>query len=387
MNPKQTQNRITHTATSIAIALLVLLITLTPAKSYAVTEEEIADKNDEQLESEGWETIQKSTFRASIKCGLWSILVSTVWRGWGHRCANDHDSHKKFLIIEAASVAMIATALTISSLSRDDKYLSPLWKTLFHLGTSMFTASYLFDVAGTFKGSETKLARNHLNPHGFGTELALRWTPASTLNLGMQLDLYFRAKRFWVNPSAYIDVVDSSNWNTQIDTGVAVWIAENPGTYLAIAVQAKFDSFTKDKYYTLTSIPYIEFSLDLGTLFPHLENIRYVNRLGFGVEFFQFAHANNKNKFADSSTILVLESEISANLFKDLNLRLISRQRPDLLLGPISAPTLWFNTIPVPGVGLFGVHLNFNIRNNWFAGLQLNFGTNADFWISLAKHF
>lgn len=366
---------------------IVLLTSLGFSRlAYGLNQSEVEGKSDETLEEESWETRQKNAIPGSVRCGLWSILISTVWRGWGHHCAEDESSHYKLLIMEGVSLAMLATSLAMGALSKDDKHLAPLWKSLFHFGTTLFLASYLFDVIGTFKGYSMALPQNHLNPYGHAVELSLRWAPSDSLNIGLELDYSYRNERFWVRPYAFLDVVELSNWNAGVDAGVALWYGELSHSYVALAADVKYDQSLKSSYNTITFLPYIEFSLDLGSWFVHLAEIRFINRLGFGVNFYHFEHSNER-PFSDHATLLVLESFLSMNIFKDFNLLLGYRQRPDFSIGPLSAPSRLFNTVPVPGFGVFSLELSFHIASGWMSVVEMNFGTSAEFWLSVAKRF
>ncbi|MFA5625350.1 MAG: hypothetical protein WC966_09915 [Bradymonadales bacterium] len=369
------------------LLLLFLSTTLAlPRTAYALNESEVEGKSDEDLEQDAWETRRKNAIPGSVKCGLWSILISTVWRGWGHHCAEDESSHYRLLIMEGVSLAMIATSLAMGSLSRDDKHLSPLWKTLFHFGTTLFISSYLFDVIGTFKGYSMAMPTNHIDPYGHGVQVGVRWAPSDSLNLGLEFEYAFRNKRFWVKPYAFLDVIALNHWNAGLDSGVVLWHAEESYTYIAIAADTKYDQALKSDYDTITFLPYVEFSLDLGTWFAHLSQIRFVNRLGFGVNFYQFKEKSSR-PFSDHATLLVLESFISMNIFTDFNLAVGYRQRPDFSIGPLSAPSRLFNTVPVPGFGVFSLDLSFHISAGWHTDLQMNFGTSAEFWLNVAKRF
>ena len=367
-------------------AALSLALLAAPIQARALTLNEVDNKSDEELAAENWETRDVKASSGTVRCGFLALLVSTVWRGYGHYCIGDSSSHYKLLGMEGASLGMLSLSMLIGSLTKDDKSLSAIWKSLFHFGTTLFVSSYLFDVLGAFKGDSFNLDPNHLDPYGHSIDLMLRWMPSTDFNLGLELGYIYRNERFWVKPYGYLDVTDLSEYSFGIDTGVALWYGEHTHTYVAVAVDGKFDHDIDDDFKSLKILPYIEFSLDLGSWFEHLAELRFVNRLGIGVSMFDFKYSNAA-LYEDPDTVLMLESEVSLNVVKDLNIALIYRYRPDYMIGPLSAPTRLFNTVPVPGVGIFSLDLSFNLSHNWRAAIEANFGSNVDFWIGINKVF
>ncbi len=374
-----------------AIGLSLMMCLGAPARAYALSLDEVASKDDDKLRQEKWEMREiRANSIESVKCGLWSLLVSTFWRGYGHHCIGDDASHYKLLGMEGASLGMLALGFTVGSVTNDDKALSAFWKTLFNFGTTLFISSYLFDVVGTFKGDAFQFSHNHLNPFGQSFGVKVRWLPSDDLNLGLQLEYTYRNPRFWVSPYAYVDISEAfdknDNFSAGVDLGGAVWAGEKEYTYVALALDSKFDDYGSDDFLMLKFLPYIEFSLDLGSWFEHMAEFRFINRLGVGVQLFDYKYAV-MTPFSDVSTVLVLETEMNLNLFKNLNLAFIYRYRPDYSVGQLSSPSRLYNTVPVPGVGLFSLDLSFAISKGWTADLDMNFGSSIDFWLGISKTF
>ena len=365
--------------------MIICLLICLPKSAWAFDISEVDGKTDEELAEENWETREVTVGSSAMKCGLLSILLSTVWRGYGHYCIGDNESNKKFLIIEGVSLGMIASALLIGSLSKDDKSLSALWKTLFHFGTTAFIGSYFADVLGTFKGDSFNLAENHIDPYGNSIDFKLLWLPSSDFNLGVQLEYTYRNPRLWINPYGYIKATTQSDYDLGVDTGFAVWYAEHQRTYVAIAIDAMFHHQLSDDYMMIKLIPYIELSLDMGSWFEHLANLRFINRIGVGTSLYSFA--DSKQPFSDTDTYLVLESGLNLNVVHDFNIGLIYRYRNDYVIGMISPPDRVRQTVPLPGVGIFSLDFNFNLSNNWQVAIEANFGKSVDFWIGIHKHW
>ena len=367
---------------SIFIVLLVW-----PKSALALTIQDVEGKDDEALQAENWETRDVNIRTSSLNCGLWAILISPFWRGYGHHCIGDDASHYKLLGMEGASLVLLTSSLLMGTLSNDSKSLSGTWKSMFHFGATLFVASYLFDVLGAFKGNLFALDPNHRDPFGHSVEVRLRWLPSNDFNLGIQLDYKYRHPRFWINPYAYVDAIDLERWSGGVDAGAVLWHGQRRHTYIALAADASYEDNLAGEFTFFNVIPYVEFSLDLGTWFEHLAELRFVNRLGIGVDLYNFKPAKTSTPFRDYNTVLVLESELSINLLEDLNLAFIYRYRPDFHIGQISAPSRVFNTLMVPGVGIFSLDLDFAISNGFTANIEVNFGSSIDFWVGVAKDF
>lgn len=377
--------RLRKIAAAVCFCTLVAL-TFSPSHACALSLDDVDGKSDEQLASENWESREVNANTGTMKCGFLAMLVSTVWRGYGHHCIGDDQSHYKLLAMEGASLGMLASSMLIGALSHDDKKLSGLWKTLFHYGTTLFIGSYLFDVIGTFKGDTFNFSENHLDPYGHSLNVQFRWLPSDSLNLGLQAGYTWRTPRFWLNPYAYLDVIGLSTYSFGADMGVALWYAEKTHTFVAFAVDTNFEDHLDDDYKILKVIPYIEFSLDLGSWFDHLAELRFINRFGVGVTLYDFEFAQTKT-FSEHDTVFILESALSLNIIRDFNFMLVYRYRPDYSVGQISAPSLIFDTIPVPGVGLFSIDLSFKLSQHWTANIEANFGESVDFYFGAARQF
>jgi hypothetical protein len=372
--------------------LLILFMALcsAPASVLALTESDVAGKSDEELEAENWVTREGSArSKDATLWGLLSILTSTVWQGSGHFMSGDRENYWKLTIMQGASIALMASGLIAGSVTKDDKHVSALWRSLFHFGSVLYATGYLMDVLGTFKGNAIMLPDNHLDPFGQSIDFNIRWLPSDDFNLGLQLSYAYRNPRFWINPYLYANIAEAIDKKLEgyigTDFGVALWYGERPYTYVAIALDTKYNYFESDAYSTLKFLPYIEFSLDFGSWFDHLANIRFVNRLGIGVQLYDFKYAD-VSTFSDLSTVLVLESELSINIVKDLNMAFIYRYRPDYMIGQLSSPK-YAGKVLLPGAGIFSIDLTFNVSNGWMAAIDMNIGSSIDFWLGISKHF
>lgn len=358
-----------------------------PSRSRHSTE--LWDKTDEELAAEGWEVRGADRTPGSVGCGLAAVVVSLVWRGWGHRCARDEESHIDLLLIEAVAVGLLGAAVTIAVLSNDADTLNPLWSGMYFSGVVLFSASYFFDLLGTFKGSARALYPNLRGTDGITPRVLMRlaFDDPFGLNVIGGIELPMQYSFFWARPEALFELERFAFWRVGSDVGFRVWQGEASATYLGLGNQTRFESFREAGFDVLTTVPYVEFSLDVGDILPHLGQLFFVNRIGYGFEFYAWEGIETDDPFKDISSLFVLESELSMNFLENFNFTLSYRVRPDLLVGGLGRATRIFDAIPTPGVGIVGFDLSFLQENGLDINVEINLGTLAEVWIGAGKQF
>ncbi len=347
------------------------------------------DLSDEELREQGWDFRPQDRAPGSVGCGLWAILVSTVWHGWGHRCARDDSSHVRLLIAEGVALGLLASAATIAILSNDADTLNPVWSSLFHSGLVLFAATYALDLIGTFKGGARSLAPNQRHIDGIKPSLHIRWVPNDSFDLTalLGLEVEIRSGRLWITPKGLLDITSLNYWSVGGDLGYKLWQGKARATYFALATESRYEDFGGLGFQVLNVLPYVELSFDASVLLPHLENIHFINRIGYGFEFYGWDALGTDHTFKDTTSILVLETELSMNLLDDFNIAINYRQRPDLLVGPLRRAGRLWGAIPTPGIGIFGVNLDFRTAQGWSAAFEVNLGTLVEFWLSFGRAF
>lgn len=343
----------------------------------------------DELEQQGWHVSGSERAPGSVGCGLWGVLVSTVWHGWAHRCAGDNESHYRLLAMEATGLGLMASAVVIAVLSNDADTLNPVWSGLFFTGGVAFVTSYLFDIFGTFKGSARELYANERNENGISSRLFMRWVPADPfeLNVLFGAELPIRGDWFWVVPKGMMDVIDFQYWRLGVELGGKFWRGESRATYLALVNETRYESFPALGFNVLTTIPIFEASVDVGLLLPHLEGLFFVTRVGYGFEFYDWEDLGSDEAFTDRSSLFVLESELSLNLLDSVNLAVTYSRRPDMLIGGLSRATRLWGLIPTPGFGSVGFDLAFQTDAGWSAEFDIVIGTMVEFWVLLGTRF
>jgi len=374
------------------IVVFVTCLSLAPVLALSAAAQDASretwEKTDEELDAEGWEVRGSDRAPGSVGCGLWAIPVSLVWGGWGHRCAGDDDSHFKLLALEGVAIRLIATAATIAIVSNDADSLNPVWSALFYSGSVLYVSGYIFDLLGTFKGSSRALYENHQGENGFEPRVVMRWVPTDSFDLkiiaGLKLPLVY--ERFWLEPSGLVDTTDLAYWQVRADTGFKLF-ASGRANSVAIAAESRYESFDGLGFKVLTLIPYIETSVDVGEALAHLRGLFFVNRIGYGFEFYDWAAVESDGLFKDRSSLFILESGLSMNVLETVNFELSYQHRPDLLVGGLDRAGTFLDLIPTPGVGIVGFKLDFETSDAWSFELDSYLGTVVEFWLGFGRKF
>ena len=97
-----------HPSKYLTVAATALACVMAPIEASALSLNEVDNMSDEQLAAENWETRDVKASSGTMRCGFLSILISTVWRGYGHYCIGDSASHYKLLGMEGASIGMFS---------------------------------------------------------------------------------------------------------------------------------------------------------------------------------------------------------------------------------------------------------------------------------------
>jgi len=374
------------------IAALAILFAPLAAPSAFAQDEDDPDapwnKSDETLREEGWEVREADRAPGSVGCGLAAIVVSLAWRGWGHRCAEDEESHYELLIMEGVAIGLVGVAMTIAVVSNDADALNPIWTTLFYSGAVLFVSSYVFDLLGTFKGSARALYENHRVREGITPTVRLRVADDPfDLQLIAGLEVPMRYGFFSFKPGAALEVFELAYWRVSGDAAFRLWQGDSSLTWFALGTEGRYEVFRDTGFSVLTTVPYLEFSFDVGDVLSRLAELHFVNRVGYGFEFYSWDALGDAGDFRDTSSLFILESELAMNVLETLNVALTYRHRPDLLVGGLDRAGRLFDEIPTPGIGVIGIDVNVLTGGGWAADIAVNIGTLVELWLGFGRRF
>jgi hypothetical protein len=363
---------------SVARCGLVLLLLLTlAARASAQPREAPWRLTAEQLRDEGWE-FERGGSVGSPVAGVLALTLGSVVHGVGHLYAGDERTGRALLIAEGVSVGLLATGLLLDVLTDSEGALAPVYRTFIGLGAGLFVATWLLDVIGSFKGGRADL------PHHMGTLTDIRlqagYRHLFRAGLGLtnvtDLRVYADLGAFYLHPRGQLGI---DRGYGSFGTSAGLRFALGRRVLSVLDIQLDFDEtiFGDDGFAYESIMASVGLSVDLGDAFAHLDGIVYANRLGFGAQLFRFDFDGAGPLNGDSVVSMwVVETSLSMNVADPLLLEVGYAQRPDTLVGNVSA-----------GVGSFFGRVTWAFARAFDLELAAHVGRGIDVFAGTAFHF
>lgn len=297
--------------------------------------------------------------------------------GLGHWLARKQETSDEFwtlVITEAIGVGAIGVGALVWFVSNDQDTLNPVWNTLIYGGSTLLASSYVFDVIGAFKGESRDLDINSRLRDGFvlsGLFRAASEQDAVGVRVLGGAQLAYRDHNLvWTELRAlfgdqYYHVAANATFN------LFSWSRE--GNYLGLGAEGRWERFEEQQYQVGVVVPFVELSVDIGSLLPHLAQLHLVNRIGYGFEFYDYFDLETDEIADNVTSLFVLESELSVNIIEELNVAALYRRRPDLLIGGLGQD----------GLGIIGLRILAHPQPFIDVEVEVNTGTSVEFWVKV----
>jgi hypothetical protein len=323
-----------------------------------------------------WMVYERERQPGDALCALGAMTIGLVWHGYGHYCLGELDDMYSMLWLEGSSLALILGGAGLALGTNDADAFNPLWRTLTYMGSMVFISTYLLDILGAAKGTSYELPPNQWQPEGVTMMLHTRWVPNDPFdfNIILGVEVQWIYERLRLSPQASSDL-GGGFWHVGGDVAFRVWQGQWRGNYVAIGNTTRFEVYDPYAFEVLLTLPYVEWGLDVGTLFDHMRGVWLINRLGYGFEFYHWALLEDDAMFHDTTSLFTLETELALNVGDTTLLGLSYRLRPDMLVGGAAR-----------GVGLVGVRLQV-LSAPFMVRLDTNIGTLFEFWLTIGAQF
>jgi hypothetical protein len=330
----------------------------------------------EQRKAAKWMVYERERQPGDALCALGALTLGIVWRGYGHYCLGEVDAMYDMLWLEGTSLALIGAGVALSLGTRDADAFNPLWRTLTYAGSMLFISSYLLDILGAAKGTSYELSENQWQPQGVTAMFHTRWVPNDPFDfnviLGGEIQIIY--ERLRLSPQASTDL-GGGFWQVGGDVAFRFWQGRWRGNFVALGNTTRYEVYDPYGFEVLLTLPYVEWGLDVGTLFDHMHGVWLINRLGYGFEFYHWAALGDDALFHDTTSLFTLETELALNVGETTLLGLSYRLRPDQLVGGAAR-----------GVGLIGVRLQV-LSAPFMVRIDTNIGTLFEFWLTIGAQF
>jgi hypothetical protein len=322
--------------------VILLFLLFTPLSTGAQTLDEgaeLGEMSDEALEEAGWVFLDSQGDSGSRTGGVMALTVGTLVHGVGHFYAGDSRTGRILLIAEGVGLGMIVSGLLLENLSNSEGSWSPLYEPLVPIGGGLFATTWLLDVIGTFIGSgqvatetetETESAENGL---GFG----LNYTTYSLSFIDLSHSSTFQVRGelppFYFYPEATLGL-GYRYYEFDVEGGLKFSLGRRELSFVSLEVEAGRQFFSELGYSLWALSASLGISVDLGDIFPHLDNLNFYGEVGAGTQIYHFDF--NTEVSPSGTSFLIVETGFGARPIPPLLLEFGYIERPDRLIGKLS---------------------------------------------------
>jgi hypothetical protein len=225
----------------------------------------------------------------SLLGGLLAVGPGFLVHGVGHYYVDDIGTAWRLLVGEVLGVALVAGGAALQAYTGDAGATGALQRLMVHAGAFLFVGTWLTDIVGTFKGAES-FDPDTTRTEGHVLSLAYRYRADPQdprhhhLVAGLELDFGL----VYLRPETTLDAaLAERDW--VVDTGVRVWRGLNPQNNVALGLRGRRLEYPAHGYAVRSGELYLRWKADLGQMIRSMRGFYLTNRLGLGLEEYQFA--------------------------------------------------------------------------------------------------
>ena len=326
------------------------------------------------LERAGWQTSGLEFRPGNATWGLVALTGGFLVHGAGHQGVGEVATARRLLAGQAVAAGLMGVGLVLRAVSPGADGTQALGGAALAAGGGMYVAGWLADVVGTFKGTAVPLPDNALDLRGVALEVFytslfaqnLSLTSVGVARVRVELDRVSLVPEVQFGPSA-------SYW--RYGTDVAARFALPPSRHELVSrrqggalaalgrshwgpwLQVHEDHHQADGWGQDVVAGGLELSFDLGRIDTNLHGLVWDLRVGVGgLWTFLEQEGNRRLRGRNGRAFIPVETAVSMNVSRGLNVALGYRHRPDHLAGG-----LWldggmfyqrFTIVPVERLGI-----------------------------------
>jgi hypothetical protein len=265
----------------------------------------------------------------------------------------ESDNHKKkedtfysLLIVQGVSILALGGSYLLSPYQDENHFFRFSHRLLEHGGLVLFLGSWLADVMGTFKGAGS-FYEDSTRQSSSRFSLGYRYTmdPLFTLRHHIHTGLKLHFKNFYIAPEL--------NWESQgrlkgIDLDFGYRFSkrkEGQVDFFALGLQMRRWDWSDLGFAQVNGLFYIHWRWHLKNLLSGLGGTSFFQKLGVGIDSYQFTSKNTSGwfeKLNQEILYLSVQSGISINFAENLHIQLSYIQDPTRDVRPIkNGDRLW----------------------------------------------
>lgn len=316
----------------------------------------------------------------SLLGGAIAVGPGFLVHGLGHYYAGDNATALTLLLAELAGVGLIIAGGVLESSTNGSGSTGGLRNGLTHAGVLLFFGSWVADIVGAFKGSESFDA-NSRRTEGNLLGIAYRFTenPLTPFKHHLVTRLSLDNGRIWVRPELDLEV-GLDLWQIALDTGVRVLIGDNPHNRIAIGFNGRRHAVRQFGYAATSAATFVDWQVDLGLVVRGMRNFYLFNRTGYGLLALQFGSQIGdapglSTEFDFTDSYLLFETGVAVNTGRKTNVSVSVVQDPtrDLAAGSADGGMLDVSLRHRQSSDL-DIELSATLGDGWGVWLGLGYG-------------
>lgn len=322
------------------------------------TREEPWLQTDEQLRAQGWEFSDHSFRRGSPLAGLAALTIGVPFHGVGHLLVGDNDSMFRLLISQvlALGVTGVGTIMRDAAPHRNGVWASGA--ALQVAGLSAFTAGWVTDVVGSFKGTTVPLPRNSAELQGMAVDLhytVLFSNEVEVTSVGV-VGFQWLGERFSLRP-LFSFGPGEGYYRGDLHGEYRHPIWRGGHSHFSVWGELGEEVFGGSGWGREVALGGLGVSVDMGDIIEHTRGLVWKLKVGAGVQSFHYRAQRHRRFLPGNVRVMVpVETSIAMNLNRGLNVELGYRHRPDELAGTVArfGGTLYqqFTVLPINRLGI-----------------------------------
>ena len=271
-----------------ALVLLLVLTGSARAQPPPPTSEQEVDPVQEAIEA-GYSPRPKDEPAGSLAGGLLAVFPGVALHGLGHWYVGDGPTALRLLLAEVVGVALIAGSEIMGAATNDSGELGAPRQLLTHAGGLLFVGSWVADIVGSFKGAQSFSADStRVDSSSFGFGYRYTADPLTTARHHIVGRLNIDVGWLYARPSVDVEA-GLADRRAELDLGVRVFRGQNPHNHLAVGGLVRRVETPPFGMANWGTAGYLGWKADLGQMVRSLRNLYVVNRVGAGLDWYQFA--------------------------------------------------------------------------------------------------
>jgi len=265
------------------------------------------------------------TTKTNIKAVALAVFPGVIWHGLGHRVAGEEETAHKLLKLEGISFLTGVTGLTALSFLGNANETAGILIPVSMIGFGTFAISWFADVMGT-----TGLSRSLES----GRPYQQTYLRLSYIDQDNNQSPYYRffsgrlqygTEKFFIQANAEFE--ESADYQEYILKG-GYNISQKKYMDLYVIPETKYKYSTEGFSISQADLQ-VQMDLNLASISNTLENIYFVNTLGYGTEWYRF----NNNGIDFSNGLMIISQGLRFHLKNIAELSTKYERRSDELIG------------------------------------------------------